>query len=107
MFPWCLNLATVTKAISQLVTILHAMGASFLCIDKNQVEGGKKEERILFPKATATNMCEKKQNRSRAMQEELRLRQETENKRIKSQAVVITGLKLNNGAVSVLIKHIN
>jgi len=42
MFPWYLNLATVIKAISQLVTISHAMGASFLCIDKNQVEGGKK-----------------------------------------------------------------
>ena len=107
MFPWYLNLATVIKAINQLVTILHAMGASFLCIDKNQVEREKKEERILFLKATATNMCEKKQNRGRAMQEELRHQQETENKRIKGQADVITGLKLNSGAVSVLIKHIN
>ena len=52
-------------------------------------------------------MCEKKQNRGRAMQEELRHQQETENKQIKGQADVITGLKLNSGAVSVLIKHMN
>lgn len=97
----------VIKAVSQLVTISHAMGASFLCVDKNQVEGEKKEERILFPKATATNTCEKKQKRGRAMQKELRQQQETENKRIKGQADAIPGLKLNNGAVSVLIKHIH
>ena len=74
---------------------------------KTKLREEKKEERILFTKATATNMCEKKQNRGRAMQEELRHQQETENKQIKGQADVITGLKLNSGAVSVLIKHMN
>ena len=97
----------VIKAVSQLVTISHSVGASFLCVDKNQIEGEKKEERILFRKATATNTREKKQNRGRATKEELRQQQETENKRIKGQADAIPGLKLNNGAVSVLIKHIN